>query len=62
MKAVELLALIDLEYERAYGRIRIPKYGGSNMYMNILEHRRWMHPRWQEYLDLKKKEEDAAKR
>lgn len=58
----ELLQKIDLEYEEAYGRIVIPKTKyGSNAYMTILEHRRWMHPLYGEYMRLAQKEALKAK-
>jgi hypothetical protein len=60
MNSHELLVLIDTDYEKAYGPIRISKYCGSNMYMLLLEHRRWQHPRYEEYLKLK--EEEMRKR
>jgi hypothetical protein len=58
----EILRKIDLEYEEAYGKIVIPrnKYS-SNTYINILEHRRWMHPLYGEYMRLAEKEALKAK-
>ena len=53
MNAQELLVKIDTENEQIYGPIKINKYGGSNMYMNELEHRRWSHPDYQKYNEIK---------
>ena len=53
MNAQELLAKIDTENEQFYGPIKLTKYGGSNMYMNELEHRRWSHPDYQKYMEIK---------
>ena len=53
MNAQELLIKIDLDNEKTFGPIKINKYGGSNMYMNELEHRRWMHPDYQKYMEIK---------
>lgn len=60
MDSRELLILIDTEYERVYGPIRIEKYCDSNMYIQLLDHRRWVHPRYTEYLKLK--EEESVKK
>ncbi len=54
MEAHQLLYKIDIENENMFGPIKINKYGGSNMYMNELDHRRWMHPDFQKYLELKR--------
>jgi hypothetical protein len=56
MNSQDILTQIDNEYNNAYGPIRVPKRGGSNIYISILEHRRWMHPLYAEYLRLKEKE------
>jgi hypothetical protein len=54
MEAQQLLYKIDIENEQLYGRIQISPYGGSNAYMNELDHRRWSHPEYQRYLELKR--------
>ena len=54
MEAHQLLVKIDFENEQLYGRIQISPYGGSNAYMNELDHRRWRHPDYQRFLELKR--------
>jgi hypothetical protein len=54
MEAHQLLVKIDFENEQLYGRIQISPYGGSNAYMNELDHRRWRHPDYPKYLELKR--------
>jgi hypothetical protein len=54
MEAQQLLVKIDIENEQLYGRIQISPYGGSNAYMNELDHRRWRHPEYSTYLELKR--------
>lgn len=54
MEAHQLLIKIDIENEQLYGRIQISPYGGSNAYVNELDHRRWRHPEYQRYLELKR--------
>lgn len=53
-EAHQLLVKIDFENEQLYGPIKISPYGGSNAYMNELDHRRWRHPEFQKYLELKR--------
>jgi hypothetical protein len=54
MEAHQLLIKIDRENEIIFGPITITPMSGSNAYINKLDHRRWMHPEYQKYLDLKK--------
>jgi hypothetical protein len=56
MNSRELLILIDNDYNNAYGPVRISKYCDSNTCINIIQHRRHMHPRYLEYVQLKQKE------
>ena len=60
MEAQQLLYKIDIENEQLYGRIQISPYGGSNAYMNELDHRRWRHPDYQRYLELKGKTKESS--
>lgn len=61
MEAQQLLIKIDTENEQLYGRIQISPYGGSNAYVNELDHRRWRHPDYQRYLELKRNSQEANK-
>lgn len=54
MEAQQLLVKIDIENEQLYEPIKISPYSGSNAYMNELDHRRWRHPDYQRYLELKR--------
>jgi len=54
MEAQQLLVKIDIENEQLYGPIKISPYGGSNAYMDELDHRRWMHIEYPKYLELKR--------
>jgi hypothetical protein len=55
MEASELLRKIDMECDRIHGTIYTRD---SNMWINLRDHRRWMHPQWNEYIQrLKLKEE-----
>jgi hypothetical protein len=49
----ELLLKIDIENERAMGPIRFSR-NGSNMFMQLLDHRRWLHPDYQQYLRMRR--------
>lgn len=53
MNAQELLMKIDTENEKIFGPIKITPWGGSNAYINELDHRRWMHPEYQMYMEIK---------
>ena len=53
MEAQKILIKIDRENEIIFGPIKITPSSGSNAYINELDHRRWMHPEYQKYLDLK---------
>lgn len=44
-----LLIEIDTDNERAMGRIRIPRGASAALYMQILEHRRSLHPKYRAY-------------
>ena len=47
--ATELLNIIDAECFRIHGPIYTRD---SNLWSNLRDHRRWMHPRWNEYMAL----------
>jgi hypothetical protein len=48
-----ILAHIDAECDRIHGRIITRD---SNLWLNLRDHRRWMHPLWETYLKLKEEE------
>lgn len=55
MDASELLRIIDMDCDRIHGPIYTRD---SNLFLNLRDHRRWMHPRWEEYIQrLNSKEE-----
>lgn len=55
-EAEKLLIKIDTEMEEMLGPIKLNNYRGSNAYMWELDHRRWMHPDYQKYIELRTKE------
>lgn len=55
-EAEKLLIKIDKENVEMFGPIVLSRVLGSNAYMWELDHRRWNHPEFKNYLDLREKE------